>query len=533
MSRSRFGPRANWFPSLTDLLAGFVVCSILSCQRSPQPESPASTGNLQANNLNATGVNDEQIVAFCSGCHAMPRPTSFPADAWYDEVKRGFDFYHQSERKDLFPPPVQPVVEYFRSKAPAKLEISLPKSVPGPDRLRFRTVEINATTSRSEPKPVAISFVGKWPRGNTAEFDVVFSDMANGGVFLSQFQDAKPVSQLLAELNNPAVVSRCDLNGNGRIDMVIADLGSFNPSDHDQGRVLWLADVEDRTSGKSCVSLAVGLGRVADVQPADVDADGDIDLIVAEFGWHKTGRILLLRNDGDRGSPVFSMHVIDRRPGTIHVPIIDFNRDGRPDFVALISQEFEVIELFLNQGNEVFEKHRIHAAGDPAFGSSGIQVVDLDGDGDDDVLYTNGDMFDSFHIKPYHGIQWLENTGRFPFIPHRLTIFPGAYRALAGDLDQDGDFDIVAGAFVPAEARETDPSKSLESLIWLEQLRPGEFVRHSLETGNCVHAAMDVADLDDDGDLDIAVGSFRDAKSPNQSAITIWWNNSSHRAKTK
>ena len=44
--------------------------------------------------------------------------------------------------------------------------------------------------------------------------------------------------------------------------------------------------------------------------------------------------------------------------------------------------------------------------------------------------------------------QWLENTGAFPFVEHRLADLPGVFRAQAGDLDGDGDLDIVACAFI-------------------------------------------------------------------------------------
>lgn len=508
----------RWVP----LLTGLVVC-LVSCRRAEQSAVPGGAAAPQLSAVEAAEL-DRKITNFCSGCHVMPQPSSFPADAWYDEVKRGFDFYHQSGRHDLNPPAVQRAVDYFRSRAPMKLEIPLAVSIPGPDRVRFRTSEVSRPQPGAGAKPVAVSFIDSWKHTRGDGCDLIFSDMANGQVIRSQMDGKEFRSDVLLDLTNPAVATRCDLNGNGRDDLVVAELGSFNPADHDRGRVIWLADVQDNSPQKPGETLIEGLGRVADVQPADIDGDGDTDLIVAEFGWHKTGRILYLCNEGSTESPDFTIQVVDRRPGTIHVPIVDLNRDGRADFIALISQEFEVIEFFLNQGNGTFERQRIHSAPDPAFGSSGIQVVDLDDDGDEDILYTNGDMFDSMLIKPYHGIQWLENTGNFPFVPHRLTDFPGAYRALAGDLDRDGDLDIVASAFVAEEARDTPTAAKLESLIWLEQVRPGEFVRHALESANCIHAALTLSDIDGDGDLDIAAGSFRGGKSSTQSAVTIWWN---------
>ena len=497
------------------MLALLGLLALSSCQPTkPPPQAPATTSTNVSE-----GPSDAQIVAFCAGCHAMPVPGSFPKASWYDEVKRGFDFYHQYKPANLTPPAVSPVVEYFRSRAPEALVISPSKSVPGPAGMSFRSTPVSIDL-QTGAKPASTSFVKSWQSLDGTAAGILISDMANGGV---HFSPVKGASRRLADLKHPASASRCDLNGNGRPDLVIAELGSFNPADHDLGRVIWVADIDDEQPAPA-VALIEGIGRVADVQPADFDGDGDVDLVVAEFGWHKTGRILLLRNGNPEQKPHFTLEVIDPRPGTIHVPVADLNNDGHPDFVALISQEFEVIEAFLNRGDGTFEKQTLNPPQDPAFGSSGIQLVDLDQDGDLDVVSTNGDMFDSFLIKPYHGIRWLENKGGYPFTTHQLTTFPGAHRAMAGDLDGDGDLDLVASAFLPASTRGTSEGKKLESIIWLENIKTGEFIRHSLETGNCIHATLDLADFDADGDLDFVVGEFRDNGTVDQSAATIWWN---------
>src|SRR5207248_11773234 len=164
----------------------------------------------------------------------------------------------------------------------------------------------------------------------------------------------------------------------------------------------------------TAIPLLEGVGRVADVQAADFRGVGKLDLIVAVFGLRDTGEILYLENrTTDWTHPVFVPHVLDDRTGGIHVPVADLNGDGRPDFVALISQEHETVVAFLNEGNGRFRKETIYEAPHPAYGSSGIQLVDLDGDGDLDVLFTNGDSLDENTLKPYHGVQWLENKGSF------------------------------------------------------------------------------------------------------------------------
>lgn len=514
---------ARWLTGTVVLMIGLLVGWMLYQPRQPFVFNGGERQQLQT--VEITNENDAKIVAFCGGCHDMPKPTSFPKASWHDEVKRGFEFYYQSNRPDLIPPPVLAVEEYFRSRAPDQL-MTIPDP-PGdePGRVHFRVQEINLSKSGSdESNPPAISFISHWPVPGSTRQALLVSEMANGGVDLGDPRITPFTTRRLTRLNNPLVATGCDLNGNGLPDLIVADLGSFLPADHALGRVSWLPDVNENQSPRPGLPLAEGLGRVADVQAADFDRDGDADLIVAEFGWHRTGRILLLRNVGDVKTPRFATEVIDSRPGTIHVPIVDLNKDGRPDFVALISQEFEVIEAFLGQGDGTFKKHTVFSAGDPAFGSSGIQLVDLDQDGDQDILYTNGDMFDSFLIKPYYGVQWLENTGSYPFTRHPITKFPGVLRALAGDLDRDGDLDIVAAAFLPARTRESAPGGTLDSLIWLEQKGAGQFVRHTIEKGNCIRAALDLADLDGDGDLDIVTGAFRERDLPGGSAATIWWN---------
>ena len=216
-------------------------------------------------------------------------------------------------------------------------------------------------------------------------------------------------------------------------DLVVADLGSSVPYDHALGRVVWLRR-DEATDSYQQVVIAQGLGRVADVQPADLDGDGDQDLVVADFGLHRTGQILWLENQlADDGVATFVSRQVDPRPGTIHVPVVDLNQDGRLDFLGLVSQEYECVEAYLNHASEVpteqqpiFARNRLWTGPDLTFGSSGICPVDLDQDGDVDVLYSNGDAFDNSIANPSHGIQWLENLDNERFAYHRLTDLTGA-----------------------------------------------------------------------------------------------------------
>src|SRR5438034_1124840 len=252
--------------------------------------------------------------------------------------------------------------------------------------------------------------------------------------------------QVLARISHPAHAEVVDLDGDGIKDVLVANLGSFPPTDARCGSVVWLRGGKDGRF--TPITLLDGVGRVADVQAADFRGVGKLDLVVAAFGWRKTGEVIYLENQTtDWSHPAFVPHVLDDRHGAIHVPVGDINGDGRPDFVALLSQEHETIVAFLNEGNGRFRKETIYAGPHPAYGSTGIQLVDLDGNGTLDVLYTNGDSMDKPHVlKPYHGVQWLENQGRFPFVHHPIAPMHGVHREVVDDCQRKCILELVEGS---------------------------------------------------------------------------------------
>ncbi|HUT95036.1 MAG TPA: VCBS repeat-containing protein [Thermoguttaceae bacterium] len=508
-------------------ILALVVCAIVAFlvwrPSSPgaRPQHPLSSDDGPSSAA-PDGDTESRIVAFCSDCHAMPRAESFPRHAWHDRVRKGYEFYAQSGRNDLDPPPVHVTAAYFRAHAPERQ--LYPEPVEAETELGATFAVEQVTLAVDVALPPAISHL-RWTRLEPDGAPVlVVCDMRHGGVVAVGLRGRGPRLRTLARLNNPCHVEACDLDADGAIDLVVADLGSFLPDDHDRGRVVWLRRRE--ASGRfDEVVLASGLGRVADARPADLDGDGDLDVLVADFGWHRTGQIVLLRNVAGQGEPPrFETEQIDPRPGTIHVPVHDFDRDGRPDFVALVSQEYESLDMFLNQGDARFRLRTLWTGPDLTFGSSGIELTDLDQDGDMDVLYTNGDSFDNSYVNPSHGVQWLENVGRLEFAYHRLTGMLGVHRALAGDVDGDGDLDVVAVSmlpdqFLPREAARRPPA----SILCLEQTSPGVFVRHTLEAGSPYYATLELADFDD-GDLDFAVGPHSIGARDLPHRLSIWRN---------
>ncbi len=446
------------------------------------------------------------VKEFCSNCHVQPPPDCQPKWAWAGRIEVMYKW-----AKSLRPvpanriPPIEVPIKYYTSHAPEELRLpdDAMGSPPSPIAFRRRPVVLEAI-----PGPPAVSNVQVVRLTDDGPTRLLICDMRHGLVVLWTPSRRDEPAAVIARIPHPSHAQVVDLDGDGLRDILVANLGDFWPVDTTKGSVVWL---RNRGNGRfEPFVLLDGLGRVNDVEAADFDGDGDLDLVVAVFGNLTTGGIIFLENcTKDYAHPDFEASLLDNREGTMYVPVVDLNGDGHPDFIAVLAQEHERAIAFVNRGSGSFYQETIYAAPHCLWGSSGMRLIDLNGDGRMDVLYVNGDLVEDPPVpKPYHGLAWLENKGSFPFAFHRLANLPGAHTVLPADLDGDGKMDLVSSVFIPTFNPTAPIAKKLDTVIWLRQTSPGRFQRYSLETGIPFHPCGDIMDIDGDGDLDVVLGNF-------------------------
>jgi len=505
-------------PLISAASAVALAVTLARAERAPQLQ-PASAPSAAS-----PSAEEKAARQACTGCHVLAPPDILPREAWTSKIYEmaGLIMAGIGAPESVKPTlsadfDVEAVERYYKSRAPVTLPTPEPWPAVGEGSPRFarHAMKLAGDETRS-----AIANVRLLDLDGSGELQVVAEDMTHGLVLTGSPRAPERGLSVAERVPNPCHAATVDLDRDGRLDLLIADLGDVAPSDHLRASVVWLQRLAGGGYAKRV--LASALPRVADVAALDADGDGDLDLVVAAFGWRQQGSLLLLENrTRDWASPTFVPRVLDARTGSIDVPVVDLDRDGRPDVVTVFAQHYETVVALLNKGGGAFRTETIYAAPHPGWGSSWVDVADLDGDGDLDVILSHGDMLDDFMLKPYHGIQWLENRGSFPFVEHPLAALSGVHGARAVDFDRDGDLDVVAGAFVPPpRTPNAAPRTPLPSLVWLEQVARGRFERHTLEVGGR-HVSVDAADYDRDGDVDLVVGNFASDK---EAWVEVWEN---------
>lgn len=368
-------------------------------------------------------------------------------------------------------------------------------------------------------EPPLISHVQAVDLDGDSLLDVVFCDAKDNTVSWIRQHPAGIYTEfvLAGELIAPAHVQAVDFDGDGDKDLMVGVLGMLFPNNDKIGSVVVLEN-DGQCNFKKHI-IAEKIARVSDVRAGDLDNDKDMDLAVAQFGYDD-GETRWIEN---RGEWKFESHVLQNLSGPINVEIVDIDKDNDLDIISLVSQEWEEIYCFINDGKGTFQSRLLYGSSNQDYGSSGISICDADKDGDQDILYTNGDAFDYIppQGRPWHGVQWLENKGSLNFDFHRFCNFTGATNVRPADIDNDNDIDF----FVVSAFNLWDTPEAF-SLIWLENTGSMQVVKHEITKSPTHLLCCETGDFNNDGLVDLITGGMH-AYPPfdRMGRITLWINN--------
>ncbi len=412
---------------------------------------------------------------------------------------------------------------------------------------------------------------------------IIWYENAGGGSFL-------PQRDVAAYSDGATSVRPADLDGDGDLDLLWASAdddkiawysnqgeGRFSPqrlitTDADRVGIIRAADLDgdsdldvlwtSSSDGKNAWFENLGGGEFAShraiardfqgtarrVIPADLDGDGDVDVLSqTSHRWDNT--IAWLENLGN-GEFSSGRHIALTARRAAAADMADLDGDGDLDVLLDAAQTdgIQSIHWFENQGGRFVLSQQVHSADSGSFAK--VRVTDLDGDGDLDVVSSsseegeiswfeydreqgiysspqvlvsdleglvefqvadmNGDSDLDLLSMSAHGrlLSWHENLGIGEYSPQRAIesdadrvghIFPA-------DLDGDGDLDVLSASEYP-----TYSSSSNGTIVWYENRSGGvfsprrEIVTYVVGGIGSVHAA----DLDGDGDLDVLSASSR------------------------
>ncbi len=265
-----------------------------------------------------------------------------------------------------------------------------------------------------------------------------------------------------------------DLNGDGRLEATAPNKGAQRPGPEDFARstpVSIFAFTGDPLVDASWQEIVLGRFSVPqNAEPVDIDADGDMDILVGTRGEQ---RLALFENLGtgmlEDGFREHAIGIYGARAAGFNLEYADLNNDGRLDIISATERGLS----WLEQPELIDDAWNAHFIGTFAPDTeTGMEIADINGDGLPDVFlgsYSGGSREDEDAVDvddELGRLGWFENPGasQSPWIPHDVSRRKrGMFdKFIARDMDQDGDIDFIGTR---------GNSAPFDGVFWLEQVR--------------------------------------------------------------
>jgi len=267
--------------------------------------------------------------------------------------------------------------------------------------------------------------------------------------------------------NNIGFVFPKDIDGDMDIDVLSTE----------GNKIVWYENDATGSFGSQQI-IANEIENLRTVYSADIDNDGDNDVLSAA-GSYDLSEIEWYENDGD-GNFGLPQNVITVEYEVQSAILTDLDGDGVTDILSrMFFGTDATISWFENDGNGGFGIQHVIAIGH----MHSLYSIDLDSDGDNDILASGGNM-----------ITWNENDGYGNFGSQQIiSSNANSANVYSIDLDNDGDNDVLSTVW-------DDPN----DVVWYENLGNGIFgPQQTITTEANFPMSVCSGDLDGDGDNDV------------------------------